>query len=376
MCGALPFVPAVNDLGIYPFSILFCLLLASSILRFIKNPVIDKTSALIVAFLTYLTINYWIAALYNTSFLDWLRGLAPFLFFTAYIFARQADDDEGNTLYHAIWLACVVWLIRMTILVGSAIQDLATGAVGRLSHISTDTLVPFGMVGFILTLYDPQSSGRKKFVFSSLFFVAVILAGYRSQILMCCAILAIWAKLYYPTRILMAAPLLSALAVYLARLELSILDSIAMRFSNIANEKGGVRDNELQYAIKNFLESPLIGKGLSYPIPVGLTRDATMADLLTSDYVRYMHNIIGYFLMNTGIVGTLFLFAIWTSGFIAIFKQRRKFNKDYFFSGIAVAWICLSVFFLVSASYRQIQTIFIFSTMLFLLTSSHKRSDP
>ena len=373
--GALPFVPDIADAGVYPFAILFCIASILALYKTKKNASIDLTSGCIILFLIYLLFNSIIAASHNTSLSDWLRGIAPFLFLLGYPIAIKLHKSNLKSIYQAIWLASTLWLLRLTILAASSFNELVSGNVSRLSHISTETLIPFGMIGFILTLHHFSLNRIEKIIFSIAFLTAIVLAGYRSQIAICALAVFIWGKFYRPNRFIIFSPLIAAGIYYLLQLDISIIDAIISRFQNISQEKGGVRDNELQFALANFYDSPLYGKGLSFPIPVELTRDDTMADLLDKQSVRYIHNVVGYFLMNTGIIGTLIFLIIWGSGTKEIYKWRKHYGKNNIFSGTSTAWIALSVFFLISASYRQIQTMLIFSAMLFILKKTNLRTE-
>ena len=381
-CGAIissgffPFVPVLTDYGIYPFLTLYVLSLCCFLICFAKNPFLDKVSIIILFFLLYLMLNMAVAHLNYVSINDWFRGLVPFLFLVGYLLANKLFHKGICQIYNAIWLACCFWMLRLFILSGTAIFDIFNGSLARLSYVSTDTLVPFGMVGFVLTLYHENLKKNYKVLFSFLFFFVVFVSGYRSQILLIIIVLLFFMKNNVSKKIILVFIVL-VLPLTISQLpKITAYKAIAERFSNIGEEKGGVRENEMRYAISNFLDSPLLGKGLSFPVPIEVTRDINTMARFETDEVRYMHNIVGYFLMDTGLIGFAFLVIFWMKCLSKIFKYFKLLRSLNYFSGVSIAWLCLSAFFLVSASFRQVQTVFLFSIMSFVILRYSPRQVP
>jgi len=371
LSGFLPYVPEVDDILVYPFLFAFGGNFMLWLLLLSYKPKLDRYSILIIIFILYLCMNYFVAAIYEISASDWFRGIVPFIFFLGYPLASKFSSQSPNRLYQAIWLATLFWLIRLLLIVGMTLIDITSGSFGRLTHIATETLIPFGMVGFIITLYNEKLPIFIKLGLSGIFLIVVMMAGYRSQIILCLLVLLIWARINRPIRAILLIPVVFYLIISAHNLDHPVVNLTTSRFTNILKETEGTRKKELEYAFSNFLESPMLGKGLSYPVPVQFTRDKEMLATFDVNYVRYSHNIIGYFLMDTGLIGITLLGVLWLGVFHRILHLRNKLKSNPQLSGIILSWLTLSAFFLVSASFRQIQTIFLFSTMMHIITK-HK----
>jgi len=373
LSGSLPYVPVADDIWVYPFLFTFIGSLLMGLFIIIYRPKLDVLSLLIIMFLLYLSMNYFVAAIHEVPLSDWFRGIVPFFFLLGYPLANKFFPHNQDKLYRAIWLATLFWLVRLLFLTGMALFDIISGSLGRLTHIATETLIPFGMVGFILTLYHEKLPKLIKLGLSGIFILVVIMAGYRSQIILCLLVLLLWARINRPIRAMLLIPFIFYLVISVQTLDHAVINLTTTRFTNLLEETEGTRKKELVYTISNFSDSPFLGKGLSYPIPVQLTRDKRMLASFDTNYVRYTHNIIGYFLMDTGLIGVIILGVIWFYVFYKILQLFKKLKNNPQLTGIVLSWLTLSAFFLISASFRQIQTVFLFSIMMHIITKYETR---
>jgi hypothetical protein len=149
-------------------------------------------------------------------------------------------------------------------------------------------------------------------------------------------------------------------------LELNLFTSNLSRFNELSSEKESGRAKELIYAFKNFIESPLIGKGIGFQVPTEITTSG-FDEILVKEFpksVGYMHNFIGYFMMNTGIIGTLSYFNLLLFLF---FKGLRNLPL-----WLIMTYCCIIVFILVEATFRLIHFNIILVTLHILFLNYGK----
>lgn len=356
--GSMPFVPMPDDIAVYPFAALFFLSFLAALLIFIESRILYWSDILVLGFFYLFVCNSMVAISEGTSFQNWFRAVFPFLFLSALFFYRRAMPVLSSVFF-CIWLGCVFWLARLLYLSGSALLDVTSGSLARLSYVATETLIPLGMLGFVLTIYATFLRRSVLIFFALLFLLVVMFAGYRSQLLLCGLALVFRLKLYRPSGLFLLGPFFLIFSI----LAYNYLPSVTVTVDRLAfasDEVNGVRGAELNYALDKFSESPLLGKGLGYPIPVHVTRDEKMQSELGVAEVRYMHNIFGYFAMNTGLIGIFAIFLLIFVVGVLSFRNVMSGAGDLYV-GFFVGWLVLLIFFFVSASFRQVQTIFYFS---------------
>lgn len=375
--GLLPFVPQIDDPAVYLFGIAFSVVGGLAAVEFIRAPRLDRYGFCIFLFLLYLIGNSLVALINNVGLDDWFRGFAPFIFFTTYIIAEKVYIGAYEQLHSAIWIASLLWAGRLIFSAGAAVFDVLGGNLGRLSYVATEALIPFGMVGFVLSLSHLGLGKMQRYGFAAIFFLLVVMIGYRSQIAICVIVLIAWIFIYGSAKatFVIALAAIPFCVIFFDGINLPVLGSAFGRFETISEEKTGVRSSELGYALEKFQESPVLGKGLSFPIPVELTREGEILGSFEVSEVRYMHNIAGYFLMDTGIVGFALISVLFYFVARKIGKNWRRLKKSPHLMGIALAWISISIFFFVSASFRQVQTIAIYSLMSYMIIKGLNRRE-
>jgi hypothetical protein len=214
------------------------------------------------------------------------------------------------------------------------------------------------MVGLALALFHPSRwLHAVRWPLAFLFSCVPLLAVSRGQI---AAVVLIW--LVYFIRLPTSAKRRAALPVLLLVTGIAILvwqsalhEALLQRFSD-TGEGDISRWLELEYAFGQFLESPLLGKGLGHQIPAEVTFAGDWQTITSAgvDTVGYMHNVIGYLLMNLGMPGLIAYV-----GFIVAALPRGKAafsttDLDAWWAAVVVVFALL-LWFALQAAFRLIQ---------------------
>ncbi len=376
--ATLEFVPTFNS-----FSTIFflgsCFLVAAHSLfclvrlretnedRFkLSNGVVNNGS-IIILFIAYLSlVNPFIAVANEIPIEAFLRALTPFLFLCMFFFARWSRLTSTDVIW-IIFLSAIVFSLRVLITNYSDVLFLMTGGSGRLTYVEKDLLVPLALVGFVIALYMPLKPALLRAVLLLIFLLVIVLSGYRSQLLLVGA--AVLTRYGVMSGIKWIAALLAmVLLVYLIDFfGFSVLDRLLDR--EVTASGDSVRLNEIKFALSLFVESPVLGHGLGTEIPMLLTRPDSFIDSFDLGAIRYIHNGPAYFLMDGGIIGLAL--------YIALFFSVLNYIKPIIFgsgSGATVAGAFLLViiffYFLISASFRQVQMMSIVGLLLHALSVS------
>lgn len=366
--GCLYFVPQILDISSIIFIVLYTIFFLLTIIKK-KFYHLNFLSILILLFLAYLlTINFFVAYINATEITFFIRGLIPFLFLSFYLNLNSINLSSYK-LWNMILTTCSVWLFGIILKDYQYFPSVLRGDIGRLTHIDINLLTPFGLIGYVLSIYSKHIKFIYKIFLSISFLTIIILSGYRSQLL-----IVIMITLFHSRKILsiksisiLASLLISFLIILYNSPEL--INNITRRF--YSENVDDVRKNEILFSIEQFVDAPLFGKGLAFPIPVSQTRGAVMGSLFNENEVRYIHNIFFYFLMDTGIIGTFLIVTILLfplKDFLQIFKK-----KNLILEGASMCLLSLIAFFLVSASFRQIQTIVITMSLIKIINNENKK---
>jgi hypothetical protein len=202
-------------------------------------------------------------------------------------------------------------------------------------------------------------------------------AGYRMQFILLAAML-----LYFLYReaisrkykkLILASVVLSLSLGYALSTEVG--DLFVERISSIKSEGSSSRVEEIKYALSHFVDSPLIGKGPAYPIPLEVTFFGRenyvrgVAQAYGGDYthVTYMHNIVMYSLMNFGILGSLLFFGFFTS---ILFSNMNAHLKGEVRQA-KVALVLVLAFNLTAATFTLFQYHLILVMLTLLITNKY-----
>jgi O-antigen ligase len=357
--GALmPFVPGLNaGTFIFVFSYFFFLFIGNGF-WLDKNAVLIRRAWLIVIFLFLCTFSViWL--INNGGQLDhWARAIIPFLFLLSWFHLPTLRVVECEALAYWLLLATAIWALRILI---EAIWLASAGSdvfQVRLTNRIVDSVLPYPLVAITLLIFW-GSNLIPKFRLLALMSLIVlyIWIGYRGGliIVLTLLLLGVLAKIHFTKLFLFALPL----SFFVIVIGLNFVDAdgvingLVSRFSSLGEESEGIRALEWKYALMNWLDSPIFGKGLGWQVPA----DVAFFGIVDPEFempenVGYLHSVAAYFLMNLGIIGLLlYLFII-----KPCLPKWSGLKKDRLQEACAVALIVLFLFFLTQASFRQIQT--------------------
>ncbi|WLD10456.1 O-antigen ligase family protein [Planctellipticum variicoloris] len=375
LLALLPLIPTLDS----PVSIVFGLSFGVLILKNLRTrPRYRTTPAstyLLAAFYFLSLISLITATGQGTEFAVWLRGLIPFLFLTSYTCLQGFGSlDDLQDALDGIQLAACIWAAKILVVCGPALIDVMTGQLGRLTYASADTLIPFGLIGYLVALTNPSPRfSRFRWPLLGLFAVLVVTCAYRSHLILCA--LVTLAYLYRSGSIvLMRVVLAAAFAAFLAAVfagdtVLALWSKIWIRFEIAINASDmGARGGEIQYAWGAFLKSPIWGNGLGHQVPVEVVHsNLNAADLeIERESAGYIHNVVLYMLMDLGVPGLLAysLFVL-----VPICRALKSLHRhdpvhDIQFSAMSTA-ACLLIYTTCQAAFRLVQ----FNVVLGLLVA-------
>lgn len=358
---ALPFLPLVPE-PVSISSIIFVTAFAGGIFAAVYQAVnqgmnITPPGLMILVALSVLAASYPVAAYNSVSVLDWVRGLLPFTALTAYFVFNSSSlkDVHGKVVISAFFYSVYV-------LVSAYLQEGGLTGIVRLSLVSSDSVIPMPLIGFVMALLYPFAKGYVKALTLIFFVLVIILVGYRSQILIV-SVLGAWYLCFHSKGSRGVGLILVAVSAVLVLIFAeAAVDAIMYRFTLIGEGGDVVRQREWQYALTQFFDSPVFGRGLSFPVSVSFTRGEVLSlSDYDADYVRYVHNVVAYLLMDVGLIGVVAYFLPIT---LAVWQGWK--SVDIHQKAAALALLCLVAFFMTSASFRQIQSNFLVGLLVAL----------
>lgn len=296
---------------------------------------------------------------------DWLRGIAPFLFFLLATCLPKLTQQDKIFLSRRLFVASLLWLARIVVL--AVISSLRGSNVfhERLTFDVIDAVIPFPLVlaPYLLFVEKAAKPIWRWSILLVLLYVYVWI-GYRAGLLLMLALLVFYfaQSMRQGTRIrsIILASALVALYSY------GTVDSFDLeaRYSNLDQDASGARNQEWAYAFSQFYESPIFGKGIGWQVP----GDVTFYGLETLEgadvsSVGYVHSSLAYMAMTLGLVGVfLYYFVVLPRPFKSGDRAISKFA--------AIAITLLILFCFTQASFRTIQTVLMIVTLLKLNAES------
>jgi len=359
----MPSVPEPTD----PLAIAFAVFAGLLFLRWFMTTMMKGTlpkstsGAWLIAFVALVLLSSITAMLFETPFDLWLRGAIPFFFLLTFFPALHIAGRDPHWVLDVLHLSAVAWLVSTMTAAAPAVPAVLSGEVQRITHATEAWAafqLPYAIVGLALTLFHPSRwLHAVRWPLAFLFSCVPLFAVSRGQI---AAVVAIW--LAYFTRLPAAAKRRAALPVLLLVTGIAILvwqsalhEALLQRFSDTGNGDNS-RWLELEYAFGQFLESPLLGKGLGHQIPAEVTfaGDWQTITSVGVDAVGYMHNVIGYLLMNLGVPGLIAYV-----GFIVAALPRGKAafsttDLNAWWAAVVVVFALL-LWFALQPAFRHIQ---------------------
>lgn len=382
LAAVMPSVPEPTDLLAVAFVVVAGLLLFLWVAQRIVRGTFPNSSSgfWLTVFLALVLVSALTASLFGTPIDLWLRGAIPFLFLFLFFPALDIARRDPHWILDAVHLSSIAWLINTAIAAGDAVPAVLSGDVQRITHATEAWAafqLPYAMVGLALTLFHPPRWARRfRWPLAALFSFVPFLAVSRGQIV---AVIAIWifymARLPKAARIRAAFPaMVIALGAVLVLSQSELSQSIIERFAETGSAGGGSRLVELRYAFEQFLASPLLGKGLGHQIPADITfsGDWEMIVMAGVDSVGYMHNVIGYVLMDLGLAGLLAYL-----GFIVSALWQRKWGTSpreeaARRAGLVIVLVLFGWWFMIQPSFRHIQANLLLAAAIAVLCAMKK----
>lgn len=374
--GLLPLIPSASS----PISLVF--LASFGLLMWVtaREPALEGPAPAAIIFLGLFYglafLSLFVAHSQGTAVSTWLRGLVPFLFLVSTLCYRgfRTIEDLQDAI-DCLQAATCVWALKIFAMCGPAIVQVLTGQLGRLTYACMDTLIPFGLLGYLLALTNPSLRfARYRLLMLSGFGLLVVACAYRSHILLC--VLATVIVLYRSHPLVLVRSALGICAVGLAAcccfptfVETSLWENVGARFQDaMESDDLGTRGYEIEYAWNEFLLSPFWGHGLGHQIPVEVVFDFSASKDAGGDEesVGYIHNVWMYMLMDLGLTGFLayvgyFLLPVLCA--VQNWRIRDRYHDLQFCAAFTVTF--LMIYTSCQAAFRLIQ----FNVVLGLLVA-------
>jgi hypothetical protein len=333
-------------------------------------------------FLLAIVLSLPVAMHNGTTFFDWaLRGAAPLSFLSVFFFIRIRTPEDAVFVARVALGACAAWLALVAIDLLPAYRFLP---IHRWTIYSAHLLLPYDIAGVAIILF-----GRKivsdwiAYPLLLAFFLLAFGGAFRSHVIILGAMVSVFAVLtLYRRQSLMrlssvVGMLLLALSAYAAiglvgtgtgsadaaapscafsEQRVARRGLLGGTFSGSAAGDTG-RKLETRFALEQFMEAPILGKGLSYPVPSNLIFRGQEDYLKCLEslhdkkypFVFYLHNLAAYVAMTMGLAGIAAVVLIAAGAISSLFGARIATADDRIAAFAALAG--LGLFSLVSAVY-------------------------
>jgi hypothetical protein len=315
---------------------------------------------------------------------DWLRGAIPFVFLGLFFVLTSLPITDRAPLINAVHLACLAWAAKSFWKMTQYGEQLLNCKIARLTHADFDLILPYGLIGFILTLFNPDPRfARWRWGLLAVFGLLVAGSGYRSLSLLCLAVFAFYWLRQPPRQKLALAggAVVCAALVFALSGKMCVVAShgqqLAARFAKTGSPTGSgqadrERMTEVRYALESFARSPLTGNGLGYGVPI-----AALGGRSGKAVVGFIHNVWAYLLMDLGVVGFAAYVAFILLPVCRAWRARRRLDARQRACALAAALVVagLMAFATVSATFRLIQTNLILATLAAVMDGAFADGD-
>lgn len=376
VASLMPYVPELSSPLSLLFSAVFGVLLFVAFARVALQPSSGHVGGLEVALLLFLVAGVLSlpVALGNEITLGaWARGAVPFVFLVVfYVIAPVRDAARRQYLLNVLHLASVFWLVKIMVISFLGIGQLLGGQISRLTFLTLDLTLPYSLVGLVLSLFNPDPRvARWRMPLSAAFLLIIFLSGYRSQLLIAALVLLVFLyRMPAKVRIMWMVLIAGVVAFALVSItQTAFWRDYTTRFVAVSSfYEEDSRMQELRFALGEFAESPILGNGFGNPVPAEVVFGGDVA-FVTSEVgkntVSYIHNVGAYLLMDVGLLGFLAYFSFIGLAVARALRAVRAGSPDSQVRFSAVVGIgALLTFFLIAASFRQIQSNLMVATLV------------
>ena len=331
----------------------------------------------VALFLIAIATSLPVALYHGTTLFDWgLRGAAPLSFLAAFFFISIKTADDVTFVFRVILACTAFWAMLVAWDLAAAYEFLPTH---RWTIHSDNLKLPYNIVGIAIILYFSRTLSDA--IALPLLFVLLLLtigAGYRSHFIIVAGMILghgahVMLRAGNRRRIVsIVAVALLAMGAFAAISRLhpdtssastgasscAVTGERAMKRGPLDIHAGDTgRALENRFAVDNFLESPIVGKGLAYAVPSNLIFSGQEAYLQCVEtlhgkkypYVYYLHNFATYVAMTMGILGLAALGLIAVGAFSSLYGVRIASLDQRMAAFVALA--ALGLFSLVGAAF-------------------------
>ncbi len=303
-CSTLPkenWIPLTVCLGCFGYLGVLWILNGAKVTR--STPTLGA-AVLFVSVVASLPMAIW----NGVSLRDWLfRGSAPLLFMFVYFILPLRSNSDIQFVRKTLIMCCFVWAGKIIWSV-----NLAEVMAVRWTTMNRDLFLPYNLVAVSSFLLEPERYRLAVRVPGILLFVVLTVGGgFRTQLVLLFVLISV--SLLNPRKRFSLTPLLATVVLAGAAYLYTSTgggQSALVRFLDLPREVNSSRAKEIEFAAERFLESPIFGKGLGYPIPVNVTfygREGYLYGIRGGnteyEYVTYLHNSVMFVLMTLGLLG-------------------------------------------------------------------------
>jgi len=373
----MPSVPDPLDPRAIAFVVSFVTLMSLWAVRRVYVGTLPNTHAgvALAGFLALVAMSAPIALIFGTNLLDWFRGAVPFFFLVVFFPAYELARRSPHWVLQALSVAAILWLASTLVATAHAIPAVVRGDVQRITHAVEAWWayqLPYAMVGLAMVLFSPTNwLGKARWPLAVMFTLMPVLAVSRGQI---AAVSLLWAVYLLRQRgkrriRALSAALLAAAIVGPVIWATELRTAMGERFATTGSRQSdSSRLAEIRYALDQFVQSPVFGKGLGHQIPAAITfgGDWELVAAAGVDTVGYMHNVAAYLLMDLGALGLAAYAAFIVPGLRAGWRLRGTSPEA---AAALAAIVCLLWWFSIQAAYRLIQSNLLLAMLVAVLVA-------
>ncbi|MBI3488972.1 MAG: O-antigen ligase family protein [Acidobacteria bacterium] len=321
-------------------------------------------------YMVFCGLSFFVAYLNGTGLGDYLKGLGPnliLLFFVLVISVLGRKRASYQELITMVLVAAVVSGLRVIVeLIVVIASGIDLGALTRLSQISSDALSPIFVIGSLtgIALLNYQKRHRGFTIAAVVFLSAISLfSGSRAHLLTLLLGIMLFAYLEKRVSKRLVIMLLVLVGCLMIMIQVIGMNPFALALERINDDESG-RINEYLFGLSRFMDSPIWGMGLGFPVPTELIYGSTSSQFLASyalmnPTVGYLHNFFVYLLMDMGVTGLLSYLAVMVFSIQALWR----------IGGLVRNWgvtslIILHLFGMTEPSLRHIPSLFLIAIVV------------
>lgn len=354
LIGLLPFVPSFTSVVSLAFVLVYVVFVCHVVLRKSRGVKLDFMGVSVLVFcFFFLPVFTLVSILMGNAVEEVIRASVPFYFIVTYVFFLQDAEHFAENASKYIVVSGLAWAGGVLLKYPSEFFSALTGGIARLTYVSSELLVPLGMVSIVVLLYEKRMGVVLRLVLVACLSLLVLVSGYRSQMALIVMAVLFSQRNIFKFRSFVFLFLFAFSGALFLYLSPHYLDLMMSRFQYSAGDD--VRASEIAYASHVFSLSNVFGGGFGTQVPLALTRPESVLVNFDSSYVSYIHNFFWYVLMTSGVFGVFFFSLVLLPMVVSVFRRLVVIRNFRDVEGAVVCLVVIFTYFQVSASFRQIQ---------------------